>query len=83
MGYEQGVPGARGRCLPPLKGGLGGKGPQLGNTQFCDKFSYVFCGFSRISPPIYPNQNPLFPNKARLDCWGTGRGRGVLEVRKQ
>ena len=63
---------------PPMKRGLGGKAPQLGNSQFCDRFSYVFFGFSCISPPIYPTQNPLFPNRSCLDCWGRGRGRVVL-----
>ena len=59
---------------PRMKGGL------LGNSQFCDRFSYVFGGFSFISPPIYPTQNSLFPSRSRLDCWRRGGGVLVQQV---
>ena len=65
--------GVRGACPPGLghgvQGGSGGLAPRfrppvLGINSFCDRFSYVFCGFSCISQPIYPTQNPLFPNRS-------------------
>ena len=49
--------------------GVCGLAPGLGINSFCDRFSHVFCGFSCISQPIYPTQNPLFPQQVPLACW--------------
>ena len=60
-------------ALPPglghgVQGGSGGLAPPvyttaLGINSFCDRFSYVFCGFSCISQPILytPPKTPFFP----------------------
>ena len=73
MGGEPGGPGGEAPGLGHgIQGGSGGLRPGLGHgvqrgvrglgiNSFCDRFSYVFCGFSCISQPIYPTQDPLFP----------------------
>ena len=60
---------------PTNMGGLGGKAPQLGINSFCDRFSYVFCGFSCIlhsCPPglghgVQGGSGGLAPEFGRLD----------------
>ena len=38
-----------------------------------------FCFFLHFTT-FYPTQNPLFPNRSRLDCWGRGMGVLVQQV---
>ena len=61
--------------LPPVLGhgvqrGVRGLAPRfrpqrLELTHFVTGSVIFFCGFSCISQPIYPTQNPLFPNRSR------------------
>ena len=55
---------------PTFESGDGGEAPSLEIPNSVTGLVMFFVVFSCISPPIYPtqNQNPLFPNRSRLDC---------------
>ena len=61
---------------PPIKGRLGAKPPSLeipNSVTVSVMFFVVFRAFHHLFTP--PNtQNPVFPNRSRLDYWGRGRG---------
>ena len=69
MAYKGGPRGLPHGLGHGVQGGSGGACPwfrpqHLELTHFVTG-CYVFCGFSCISQPIYPTQNPLFPNRSR------------------